>query len=337
MTGHTGFKGAWLSLWLAELGHEVHGLALDPAPGALFTSARLAQVMAGDHRCDIRDRNAVRSVIGISRPEVVVHLAAQPLVRVSYLEPRITVETNVMGTYNLLEALRDCPTLKATLVVTTDKVYRDDSRSHGYREHDPLGGHDPYSASKAMVEVLAASWAASFPGSPVATARAGNVIGGGDVSPERLLPDLLTAYRQGHEPTLRYPAAVRPWQHVLDCLNGYLTLLAAMLERQVGGSWNFGPEPANWASVEMISGLVAAEFGATPRYTTSTGQPHEATVLTLDSEKARRDLGWVSHLDLPSSVRWTTEWATRSDRGQDPREVTLDQLRRFLSLLNAPA
>jgi len=211
ITGHTGFKGAWLTIWLESLGHEVSGISLDPLSGSLFETANLSDLLANDFRLDIRDAPAVRATISKTSPDVVFHMAAQPLVRESYKDPRGTFETNVMGTLNVLEAVSATPSVKAHVVITTDKVYRNVNQVAGYKETDPLGGDDPYSASKAMADILTHSWVTSFGGPPTAIARAGNVIGGGDVSPDRLLPDLLTSYSAGIAPTLRYPEAVRPW------------------------------------------------------------------------------------------------------------------------------
>ncbi|MFZ4497882.1 MAG: CDP-glucose 4,6-dehydratase, partial [Candidatus Nanopelagicales bacterium] len=225
VTGHTGFKGAWMTMWLTSQGHQVSGLALDPEPGALFETAKLHPLLAHDIRADIRDSANVMDALRVTAPDVVIHLAAQPLVRESYLNPRWTFETNVMGTMNVLEAVQQTPSVKTQLIITTDKVYRNVNQVAGYVEPDPLGGDDPYSASKAMADLLTHSWVTSFGGPPTAVARAGNVIGGGDVCKDRLIPDVIAALASGKAPVLRYPNAVRPWQHVLDCINGYLMLV----------------------------------------------------------------------------------------------------------------
>jgi CDP-glucose 4,6-dehydratase len=218
LTGHTGFKGTWLSLLLSSAGHEVSGISLNPVEGSLFSRVRPRDLLNADVRLDIRDAAAVHEQIARIAPDVVIHLAAQPLVRESYRDPRGTFDTNVWGTINVLEATRRTESVQATLIVTTDKVYRNDGRSTGYVESDPLGGHDPYSASKAMADLATQSWRASYPGTPIAIARAGNVIGGGDVSPDRLMPDLIAAFATGTPARIRNPRAIRPWQHVLDCL-----------------------------------------------------------------------------------------------------------------------
>ncbi len=241
ITGHTGFKGPWLVLLLLSRGHQVSGLALNPDDGSLFQRAGLTEHLVSDFRVDIRDAEATAAAVKAAAPDVVVHMAAQSLVRESYRNPRYTYETNAIGTLNVLEAVGATPSVRAHVVITTDKVYRNVDQEAGYVETDPLGGDDPYSASKAMADLLAQSWIRSFPGVPTAIARGGNVIGGGDVSHDRLLPDLVAAYADGRAPQLRFPRAVRPWQHVLDCLNGYLVLADALLTGSGLGQWNFGP------------------------------------------------------------------------------------------------
>ena len=302
VTGHTGFKGAWLSLWLTEQGHEVVGLALDPRPGGIFERAAVAELLARDVRLDIRDADAVAEVVADTQPDVVLHLAAQPLVRESYADPRTTMTTNVDGTMNVLAAMQGVDSIRAAVIVTTDKVYRNVNQVWGYRESDPLGGDDPYSASKAMADLLTQSWVKSFPGPPTAIARAGNVIGGGDVSPDRLLPDLIASHQRGERPQLRYPGAVRPWQHVLDCLNGYLTLVDALLDGRGLGEWNFGPDFDSFVSVGQVADLVATSFGAPTGYALAAAQPHEAGLLALDSRKAQVDLGWRNRLGFERAL-----------------------------------
>jgi CDP-glucose 4,6-dehydratase len=329
VTGHTGFKGAWLSLWLAEQGHEVHGVALDPLPGALFEAAGAARVMARDVRLDIRDAPAMARLIRDIQPDVVLHLAAQPLVRESYRDPQTTFSTNVDGTMNVLSGMQGVDSIRAAVIVTTDKVYRNVDQIWGYRETDALGGDDPYSASKAMADLLTQSWSKSFPGPPTAIARAGNVIGGGDVSPDRLLPDLISAYTHGEVPTLRYPYAVRPWQHVLDCLNGYLTLVDALLEGKGLGAWNFGPDLDSFVTVGQVSNLVAEMYGHEPGYALTEGQPSEAGLLALDSRKAQVGLGWRNRLGFRTAVEWTVRWAQRAQADEDPRDLTIEQIREF--------
>jgi CDP-glucose 4,6-dehydratase len=333
VTGHTGFKGAWLAMLLTELGHEVSGIALDPEPDSLFESANVSELLTADVRQDIRDADATARLVRACSPDVVVHLAAQPLVRQSYIDPRGTVETNVIGTMNVLDAVREVSGVKAQVIVTTDKVYRNVNQAAGYVEADPLGGHDPYSASKAMADILTESWVKSFAGPPTATARAGNVIGGGDMSTDRLLPDLIRAFRSGDVPNLRYPDAVRPWQHVLDCLNGYMHLTTALLEGRGLGAWNFGPGDQGLVTVGALADSVTKAWGTSTHWKTPGGEePHEAHLLALDSGRAELELGWRNSLNFSDAVAWTVSWYQRIDAGESPRQVTLEQIGDFLRL-----
>lgn len=319
VTGHTGFKGAWLVQMLVDAGHEVSGIALDPLPGALYEVADVGALVSHDVRQDIRDAAAVQEAVAHIAPDVVIHLAAQPLVRLSYADPRTTMETNVMGTLNVLEAVSRTPSVQAHLVITTDKVYRNVNQAAGYVESDPLGGHDPYSASKAMADLLTQSWLASFPGPPTAVARAGNVVGGGDVSPDRLLPDLVTGFAAGRAVSLRYPDAVRPWQHVLDCLAGYLDLVDALLAGTGGGEWNLGPGPEAFVTVGSVADLSARLWGDGATVVHEPGDhPHEASLLALDATKARTALGWADRLTYPASIEWTIAWEKRHRVGGEP-------------------
>jgi CDP-glucose 4,6-dehydratase len=337
VTGHTGFKGAWLSLWLLQQGHEVHGLSLDPEPGALFELAGIADDLASDARADIRDAGTVLDVVKSVQPEVVIHMAAQPLVRESYRNPRWTMETNVMGTLSVLEASQMCESIRAQLIITTDKVYRNVNQVAGYLEDDPLGGDDPYSASKAMADILTQSWVTSFQGPPTAIVRAGNVIGGGDVSKDRLFPDIVNALIRNEAPQLRYPNAVRPWQHVLDCLNGYLTVADALVAGSPkvpsGSTWNFGPDESSFVPVGEVTTLASNFWGAHQPWI-STGDPeyHEANLLALDARKAATDLGWNNQLSFDSAVEWSVDWYRDVAEGADPRSVTMTQLERFQAL-----
>ena len=330
VTGHTGFKGAWLCLLLAERGHEVAGLALPALPGSLYERARVDQLVTSSAMVDIRDAEATHAAVRAANPDVVIHMAAQPLVRASYDDPRTTIDTNVMGTLSVLEAVAATPSVRASVIVTTDKVYRNAGHRDGYQEDDALGGHDPYSASKAMADLLVSSWADSFGGPPTAVARAGNVIGGGDVSADRLFPDLLRGFAQNKSVPLRYPDAVRPWQHVLDCLVGYLALVDALLDGRGAGAWNFGPNPASMRTVADAATAAARVWGADAAWIDASGDhPHEATLLTLDSSRARAELGWRDHLDFTEAVGWTVDWARRVQSGADPRDVTIDQVRAY--------
>lgn len=332
VTGHTGFKGAWLTLMLQRHGHTVSGLALDPEPGALFETAGVADLLEHDIRGDIRDASVVRTALDRTQPDVVLHMAAQPLVRESYTDPRWTMETNVMGTLNVLDAVQGTPSVRAQVIVTTDKVYRNVNQVAGYVETDPLGGHDPYSASKAMADLLTQSWTASFAGPPTAIARAGNVIGGGDVSKDRLLPDLLRGFAHSRTVEIRYPDAVRPWQHVLDCLHGYLLLADALLADPGAavGAWNFCPGPESFVTVGAVADLAASLWGPDASWAPTPGDhPHEAELLALDATKARTLLGWTDRLPFADAVAWTVDWAHRHADGAPALALCHEQLDAF--------
>jgi CDP-glucose 4,6-dehydratase len=333
VTGHTGFKGAWLTLLLIGRGHQVSGLSLDPVDGSLFKRAGLADQLVCDFRVDIRDAAATAAAVSAAGPDVVVHMAAQSLVRESYRNPRYAYETNAIGTLSVLEAVTLTPSVRAHVVVTTDKVYRNNDQETGYVESDPLGGDDPYSASKAMADLLAQSWIRSFPGCPTAIARAGNVIGGGDVGDDRLLPDLIAAYVRGQAPRLRLPRAVRPWQHVLDCLNGYLKLADALLAGSGLGQWNFGPGRDSFVEVGRVATLAAKLWGGGAHWELDGGDhPHEANLLALDASKAERELGWHNRLGFPDALAWTIDWERRVDAGANVLAVTQEQIDAFETL-----
>lgn len=333
VTGHTGFKGSWLALMLAQAGHTVSGLSLDPALGGLFERAGLSDHAEHDLRVDIRDAAATARAISDVAPDVLLHLAAQPLVRESYKKPRATFETNVNGTLNVVEAVHHTPSVKALVVITTDKVYRNVNQEAGYVESDALGGFDPYSASKAMADLLVQSWVDSFPGVPTAIARAGNVIGGGDVCDGRLLPDLIEAFAENRAPKLRYPDSVRPWQHVLDCLNGYLALTDALLAGHGTGEWNFGPGRDSFVRVADVADLVASLFdGATTWEMDGGDHPHEAGLLALNATKAETRLGWHNRLSFTESIAWTVDWEKRTRDGEEPLAVTMAQIKAFGAL-----
>ncbi len=329
VTGHTGFKGSWLSLMLQMQGHTVSGISLDPPKKSLFNQANLSNLFRNDLRIDIRNSAELFSAVKKIDPEVIIHLAAQPLVRESYKDPVGTFETNVLGTLNLLEATKALNSLSATLVVTTDKVYKNRNQLRGYVETDELGGDDPYSASKAAADIATQSWVKSFATTPVAIARAGNVIGGGDWANHRIIPDLVNAYSSNKTPTLRYPDAIRPWQHVLDCLNGYLLLIDSMMSRGVSGEWNFGPSLDTKKTVGELSAQVAAHYGLTSEVwkLESNSQPHEAGYLLLDSSKARLALDWSDHLNFKESIKWTVEWYLNKDLSHI--EITKSQIQQF--------
>jgi CDP-glucose 4,6-dehydratase len=323
LTGHTGFKGAWLALWLREMGAEVTGLAL-PAVTVpnLFALLGGAALVACHHEVDIRERDAVRRVVAQARPQIVLHLAAQALVRFSYRQPLETFDVNIMGTAHVLDALREQPELRAVVAVTTDKVYLNRERHHPYREDDALGGHDPYSASKAACELVIASYRQSFlsaRGVALASARAGNVIGGGDWAEDRLIPDAARAWHAGRVLAIRRPEAVRPWQHVLEPLAGYLLLAEKLWENPaLAEAYNFGPYTADAASVREVIALARQSYGqGDTDFATELAGPHEAGVLQLDISKARAVLGFAPCWGLQESVRRTMEWYRAQAAGAD--------------------
>jgi CDP-glucose 4,6-dehydratase len=320
MTGHTGFKGSWLTQWLLLLGAEVTGYSIDvPTQPSLYELLALsAQIQ--DVRGDVRRFQSVQTAMAKSAPEVVIHLAAQPLVLPSYADPLTTFETNVMGTANVLEAARHCPSVCSVVMVTTDKCYANNEWQYGYREADALGGHDPYSASKAAAELVVASYRSSFfdPESAsgqktgIASVRSGNVIGGGDWASDRLVPDCMRALMEGNPILVRNLGSVRPWQYVLEPLSGYLWL-AALLARnpaRYAGAWNFGPDPESAVSVEQLVSQVCQAWGGTARFETAAPAQvlSEAGILRLDCTKARSQLGWRPVYDVGEAVRETVMW-----------------------------
>jgi CDP-glucose 4,6-dehydratase len=332
VTGHTGFKGAWLSLWLQRLGAELTGFSLGPPTRpSLFELARLAAGMrsiAGD----IRDHEAVAHAVADARPEVVIHMAAQPMVRRSFAQPRLTYETNVMGTVNLLDAVRDDGRPRVVINVTTDKCYENREWEWGYREHEPLGGYDPYSSSKACSEIVTAAFRRSFFADPdgprLASARAGNVIGGGDWGEDRLVPDIMRAAVGGAPLRVRNPNSIRPWQHVINPLSGYL-LLAEALWRSVdfADAWNFGPPDDDARPVgAVLDRLASAWPGGIDSAIDDGPHPHEARYLKLDSSRARGRLGWRPAVGLDAALASIAEWHLALRDGGDMRAVTLGQI-----------
>lgn len=343
LTGHTGFKGSWMALWLQELGARVTGFSLPPNTSpALFEVADVAAGMTSVLG-DIRDAEALAAAMAAARPEVVIHMAAQPLVRESYADPSGTYATNVMGTVNLLEAVRKTPGVRAVVVVTTDKVYLNREWHWAYREDSELGGEDPYSSSKAAAELAAHSYRVSFfhpakhaeHGVALATARAGNVIGGGDWAKDRLVPDALNALKAGQPLVLRHPHATRPWQHVLEPVYGYLALAEALHHQgpSHAQSWNFGPYEFSDRSVGWIVDKLCELWGvAVPKQQDTGPIPHEAGYLKVDSSKARAVLGWAPKLDLDTTLRWIVDWTRVHHSGADARAETLAHIRRFMEL-----
>lgn len=333
ITGHTGFKGSWLALMLEIQGHIVSGISLDPPAKSLFNQANLSTTFKHDLRLDIRDRSALKQAIKMINPEVIVHLAAQPLVRESYRIPVETFDINVVGTLNVLEATRELKNLQAVLIITTDKVYKNHNQLRGYVETDELGGDDPYSASKAAADIASQSWIKSFAKVPMTIARAGNVIGGGDWAQDRIIPDLVTAYSTRSLPILRYPDAIRPWQHVLDCLNGYLQLIEQQISKGTSGEWNFGPSLNEKYTVADLVSTFAHNWGVKGAkwLLETTNQPHEAGYLLLDSDKARKNLGWEDKLDFATAINWSADWYKRVDN-KNSLNISKIQIESFLSI-----
>ena len=340
LTGHTGFKGGWLALWLADLGVHIHGYALSPPTKPnIFEVAGVAQVLESDTRADLADLGALNATLDQVRPEVVFHLAAQPLVGEGYRNPLGTMATNVMGTANLLESIRSVDSVRAVVVVATDKVYENRELGHAFGEQDPLGGNDPYGASKAAAEIVVAGYRSSYYGigrhpARIASARAGNVIGGGDWAADRLVPGCLRAFAEGEPVRLRRPGAVRPWQHVLGPLSGYLALASRLLGDggdRYSRAWNFGPNAGDEASVGEVAQRVATlwgdgaqvEGGAHPTW-------DEAGLLRLDSTLARSELGWAPRWSLQQSLERTVAWQRAWQRGDDMRAVCREQIASYV-------
>jgi len=334
LTGHTGFKGGWMSLWLASMGASVHGFALAPETNP---SLHALAGVAGDVRetiADLRDAAALARCVEVARPQLVIHMAAQPLVRRSVREPVDTFAINVMGTVNLLDILRNTQGLEAILVVTTDKVYENPEHHRPFREHDPLGGHDPYSASKAACEIVVASYARTWFDArnvPVATARGGNVIGGGDFSEDRIIPDIFRAMRANEPLVLRNPEATRPWQHVLDCTAGYLLYTQALATRQdVPRALNFGPMGEAERPVRAVAEAMQAALGMAQGYVMAQGpQPREMRSLALDSTAARASLGFRDRLVGEAAIRAAADWYLAFTRGTDMRAFTLAAIKDY--------
>ncbi|WP_263381302.1 CDP-glucose 4,6-dehydratase [Granulicella arctica] len=340
LTGHTGFKGGWLALWLAQVGAVVRGYALDPSTEpSLFGGARVGSVIE-DIRGDLRDHAALDRAMRDFQPDVVFHLAAQPLVRRSYADPLATYSTNVMGTAHVLESIRTIASVRAAVIVTTDKCYLNREWHWGYRETDPMGGYDPYSSSKACVEILSASYRSSFfpperfatHGVALATARAGNVIGGGDWSEDRLLPDLIRGFMSGEPVMIRRPHSIRPWQHVLEPVAGYIALAERLLAGKIefADAWNFGPWDDDAWPVGRIATEMARRWGNGASWVTDEAESvHEAGYLKLDSSKARSELGWLPRLKLQTALEWLVDWYQAWEQGTDMNMITLGQIAKY--------
>jgi len=337
VTGHTGFKGSWLALWLHRLGAEVTGIGLAPVTEPNLFSVAKVEELCQSRFCDVRDAVALADLIKAAGPEIVFHLAAQPLVRASYREPRETFATNVMGTAHVLDALRGLDSVRVVVMVTTDKVYRNNEWPWPYREDDALGGHDPYSASKAASEIAIASYRDAFlsaQGVAVTSARAGNVIGGGDWSEDRLIPDAVRAWQVGQPLEVRRPQAVRPWQHVLEPLAGYLTLAQKLWEAPaLAGAYNFGPESNEVTTVRELVEMVRAAYGhGEVRYGEGTEGPHEGGWLALEVSKARMALGIRPQLTVAQAVKQTMAWYRAQQEGADARTLCHSEIAAYETL-----
>jgi len=342
ITGHTGFKGGWLSLWLQQLGAEVTGYALPPPTDpSLFVLARVGEGMRGS-LADIRDLSSLMAAGREAQPEVVFHLAAQSLVRESYRNPVETYATNVLGTVHLLESVRQTPGVRAVVNVTSDKCYENREWIWGYRENEAMGGRDPYSSSKGCAELVTSAWRHSYfdpgryleHGVALASARAGNVIGGGDWAEDRLIPDLLRSFAAGSPAVIRHPDAVRPWQHVLEPLSGYLQLAQKLVEEgpAYAEAWNFGSDESAARPVRWIAERLARQWGGGAAWLHAAGtHPHEAHLLKLDCTKARTRLNWRSRWPLDEALHRTVDWQRGWLEGADCRELTLRQIREYTS------
>jgi len=343
VTGHSGFKGSWLSLWLSQLGASVTGFSLPPPTRpSLFEEAGVAK----HTHCfegDIRDPAALRQALNSSAPEIVIHMAAQSIVRASYQDPLGTYLTNVMGTANLMDAIRTCKSVRAVVVITSDKCYENQEWIWPYREDDRLGGHDPYSSSKACAELLVSSYRNSyFPlerysehGVSIATARAGNVIGGGDWAKDRLIPDLMRGFSAGEVVNIRNPGAIRPWQHVLEPLRGYLMLAEKVYAAgaSFSGGWNFGPNYADAKPVEWIVRRIASLWGAGAAFNFDAGNhPHEANLLKLDWSKAASELNWEPAFSIERTIEFTVDWYRRWTAGEPAASLVNRQLEEYSAL-----
>jgi CDP-glucose 4,6-dehydratase len=343
LTGHTGFKGAWCALWLRNLGAEVVGYALPPpTEPCLFTLAKVGDAIESVFG-DVRDLSALRTTMTRFRPELVIHMAAQALVIESYQDPVGTYSTNVMGTVHVLESVRHTPSVRATVIVTSDKCYENREWLWGYRENEPMGGHDPYSNSKGCAELVTDAYRRSFfpierldeHRVAVASVRAGNVIGGGDWAKDRLVPDAVQALQSGKRLVLRNPDATRPWQHVLDPLHGYLTLAERLFAdgRDFASGWNFGPDDESARRVRDVVDGLARLWGGDGGWELAEGaKPHEARSLRLDCQKARALLGWRPRLGFDQALEWTHEWYDGVARGGSAAEICTRQLTRFASV-----
>ena len=341
LTGHTGFKGSWMALWLQSMAAKVVGISLQPHTNpSLYETLGLEQNMVSITG-DVRDLSLLSSVIGNYKPEIIFHFAAQSLVRASYSDPIGTYSTNVMGTANVLEATRNSNSTKAVVIVTSDKCYENREWVWGYREIDPMGGHDPYSSSKGCAELVTAAYIRSFFSAgkctcAVASVRAGNVIGGGDWSKDRLIPDIMKSIMEGTPVLIRSPQSIRPWQHVLEALRGYLALAEKLwyYGGQYSGGWNFGPDANDTKTVEWIVDFITKQWGNGAKWITDTNEkPHEAAYLKLDCSKSNQILGWWPMIDIKRTIQWIIEWYKAFNNRQNMREKTLEEIRQYESII----
>lgn len=342
VTGHTGFKGSWLSIWLHELGAEVIGVGLDPySDKDNFVLSGIGEKIVADHRTDIRDAKVMEGIFRTYQPEIVFHLAAQPLVRYSYDEPVMTWETNVMGTIHVMEAFRKCPSAKVAVMITTDKCYENREQNHAYTEDEPMGGYDPYSSSKGADEIAISSWRRSFMnpadyekhGKSIASVRAGNVIGGGDWSMDRIVPDCIRAIEVGEPIKIRNRYAVRPWQHVLEPLRGYMMLAKNMWEEPTSycEGWNFGPKMDSVVSVWDVATMLVRAYGKGSLLdNTESNAVHEANLLMLDITKVSQRLGWIPKMTTEECIALTADWYKRYTE-EDVYKLCVEEIKNYLN------
>ena len=338
LAGHTGFKGGWLSLWLTSMGAKVTGYALAPNTRPnFFQVANVESNLEKSHIADIRDLEKLQKAMAEAKPEIVIHMAAQPLVRYSYVNPVETYATNVMGTVHVLESIRSLDSVRAAVVVTTDKCYENKEWAWGYRENEPMGGHDPYSNSKGCAELVTSAYRQSYFAPEkydqhkvaIASARAGNVIGGGDWSDDRLIPDAIKAFEAKEALVIRNPLATRPWQHVLEPLSGYLVLAQALYQEgaKFDGGWNFGPRDEDARPVQEVISLLIKNWGSAASWTQDQSeQPHEAHSLKLDCSKARQYLNWIPRWNLEQAIENITQWQQAHQQQSNMREISLKQI-----------